>query len=161
MSNDDSSSVVSGVDSNKGINAAGGVVWRKSKKSDEPEFLLLLHKHGKYWAFPKGRSHKGESTIETAKREIIEETGIKNFTFIERFSKNVKYFVRRGRNLIPKEVHYFLVQFSKRAEISLSREHIAYKWLKFDDAISCITHDNSKEILKEVYARLQSSDQDE
>lgn len=137
------------------IRAAGGIVYRESDKSGEPEFLILLHKHGHYWSFPKGRRNKGESDIETARREIREETGIEDFTLLKKggmlISNSVRYFVRRGKSFIPKEVRYYLVKFSKRVEVSLSREHIAYKWLKFDDAIANLSHDNSKELLTKVY----------
>ena len=136
------------------IRAAGGIVYREGNETGEPEFLLLLHKHGHYWSFPKGRRNKGETDLETARREIREETGIEEFTLLEKggffISNTVRYFVRRGSSLIPKEVHYFLVKFSKRVEVSLSREHIAYKWLKFDDAIANLSHNNSKELLTKV-----------
>ena len=151
---------------NLGIKAAGGVVWREGQDPDEPEFLLLLHKHGKYWSFPKGRKIKGESDLETARREIREETGIEDFTLLERGGKlindTVRYFVKRGKSLIPKDVRYYLVKFSKRVEVNLSREHIAYKWLKFDDAISNLSHDNSKELLTKVYPKIRLfEDEDE
>jgi len=147
------------------IKAAGGVVWREGQDSDEPEFLLLLHKHGRYWSFPKGRRNKGETDLETARREIREETGIEDFTLLERGGKlindTVRYFVRRGKSFIPKEVRYFLVKFSKRVEINLSREHIAYKWLKFDDAIANLSHTNSKELLTKVYPKIRYFEDDE
>ena len=147
------------------IRAAGGIVWREGIETGEPEFLLLLHRHGHYWSFPKGRRNKGESDLETARREIREETGIDDFTLLERggklFSSTVRYFVRRGRSFIPKEVRYFLVKFSKRVEVNLSREHIAYKWLKFDDAISNLSHNNSKELLTKVYSNLHRPKDDE
>lgn len=141
------------------IRAAGGIVYRESDKTGEPEFLILLHKHGHYWSFPKGRRNKGESDIETARREIREETGIEDFTLLKKggmlISNSVRYFVRRGKSFIPKEVRYYLVKFSKRVEVSLSREHIAYKWLKFDDAIANLSHDNSKDLLTKVYSNMQ------
>ncbi len=147
------------------IRAAGGIVYRETEESGEPEFLLLLHKHGHYWSFPKGRQNKGESDIETARREIREETGIDDFTLLKKggllISNSVRYFVRRGKSFIPKEVRYYLVKFSKRVEVSLSREHIAYKWLKFDDAIANLSHSNSKELLTKVYSNLTLEDEEE
>lgn len=147
------------------IRAAGGIVWREGIEPGEPEFLLLLHRHGHYWSFPKGRKNKGETDIETARREIREETGIEDFTLLERggklFSSSVRYFVRRGKSFIPKEVRYFLVKFSKRVEVSLSREHIAYKWLKFDDALANLSHNNSKELLTKVYSDMAPWEEDE
>lgn len=147
------------------IRAAGGIVWRDGPESGEPEFLLLLHRHGRYWSFPKGRKNKGETDLETARREIREETGIDDFTLLEKggsfISNSVRYFVKRGGALIPKEVRYFLVKFSKRVEVNLSREHIAYKWLNFHDAIANLSHTNSKELLTKVYSKLKSDDEED
>ena len=58
-------------------------------------------------------------------------------------------------------MHYFLVKFSKRVEVNLSREHIAYKWLNFDDAIANLSHTNSKELLTKVYSDYKFNDEDE
>ena len=147
----------------KSIHAAGGVVYRQNDPEDEPEFLILQHRYGKYWSFPKGRQIKGETYLDTAKREISEETGIAEFTLLEKFQKTILYFVKRGKRLIPKEVRYYLVKFSKTVEVNLSKEHIAYKWLNFNEAIAQITHDNSKELLSEVYTKIKgfSDDDDE
>ena len=38
---------------------------------------LLLKQHQGHWGFPKGHIEKGEKYIETAVRELKEETGIK------------------------------------------------------------------------------------
>ena len=149
--------------SRKNIIAVGGIVFRKRRKSpdddEELEYLLLRHKWGRYWDFPKGRQEwkkdgNRESDIETAKREITEETGLTNFTIINRMSKVVNYWVRRGSRLIPKEVRLFLVQSLEGAKVQLSHEHIAYKWLSYQDALAKITFDNAKSVLEEAHKRL-------
>jgi len=62
------------------IEAAGGVVWRKrtnSSTNDSAIEVLLIHR-SKYddWTLPKGKLDPGESLPETAVREIHEETGL-------------------------------------------------------------------------------------
>jgi phosphohistidine phosphatase SixA/8-oxo-dGTP pyrophosphatase MutT (NUDIX family) len=54
--------------------AAGGLVWRNG---DEGLEILIAHRP-RYddWAFPKGKLDDGESLIECAHREVIEETGL-------------------------------------------------------------------------------------
>lgn len=149
--------------SKKNIIAAGGIVFRKRRKSpdddEELEYLLLRHKWGRYWDFPKGRQQwkkdgSRESDIETAKREITEETGLTNFTVLNRLSNVVRYWVKRGSRLIPKEVRLFLVQNLEEAKVQLSHEHIAYKWLSYQDALAKITFDNAKKVLEEAHKRL-------
>jgi 8-oxo-dGTP pyrophosphatase MutT (NUDIX family) len=46
-------------------------IFTKDKK------LILVSKDGKKWQFPGGHPELGESTIETCKREVFEETGLK------------------------------------------------------------------------------------
>lgn len=51
---------------------AGGILT-----DDEGRVLLQLRGDKKTWAIPGGAMELGESTLETAKREFFEETGIK------------------------------------------------------------------------------------
>ena len=41
----------------------------------------LLLKHSSYWGFPKGKIELNESEIESAKRELFEETSIKAVSY--------------------------------------------------------------------------------
>jgi 8-oxo-dGTP pyrophosphatase MutT (NUDIX family) len=51
------------------MNTAGGIVINKGNQ------VLLIFRKGK-WDLPKGKSENGESLKKTAKREVVEETGI-------------------------------------------------------------------------------------
>jgi 8-oxo-dGTP pyrophosphatase MutT (NUDIX family) len=46
-------------------------------------FLLVYSARNKEWGFPKGHIEEGETDKETARREIFEETGIQDLTFID------------------------------------------------------------------------------
>ena len=69
------------MESERIINAGGGVVWRKrtSSSTNGPAIEVLLIHRPKYddWTLPKGKSDPGESLPETAVREIHEETGLR------------------------------------------------------------------------------------
>ena len=60
----------------------GIVVFKKEGKSIK---YLLLHHGGEYWNFPKGRQEGLEEELDSAKRELEEETGIKDIKIIDGF----------------------------------------------------------------------------
>ena len=126
--------------------SAGIVIFRTHGKNRE---FLLLHYPGGHWDFVKGHIEKGEEELTTARRECKEETGITDLKFVEGFKKEIQYFFRRGKNLIKKEVVFYLAE-TKTKEIKLSHEHIGFAWLPYEDAIERLTFDNAKEVLKEA-----------
>ena len=54
--------------------SCGALVYRI--KNGELELLLLKHRFGGHWSFPKGHVEEGETEVETALREVHEETGL-------------------------------------------------------------------------------------
>lgn len=124
--------------------SAGAVVF-SIKYSGNVFFLLLRYSAG-HWDFPKGNIEDGEDEVQAACREIREETGIENVVFLEGFNKKVEYNYRRHRNVIHKEVVFFLAKTDFQRVI-LSSEHIAYSWTDFDSALAKLTYMTAKDIL--------------
>ena len=117
----------------------GAVVFRK--ENNKVLYLLLYRKaHQNYmelWDFPRGLINKNETPEETAKREIMEETSIKELRFIKGFNESIKWFYKRDGNLISKKATYFLAE-SNSKEVKISNEHDDFKWCYFDEASSLI-----------------------
>ena len=112
--------------------------------------FLLLHYFRGHWDFPKGNKEKGENDIDTALREITEETGIVDVTFLDGFKKEIFYKYKQNNYLISKKVVYFLAR-SNSTDVVLSPEHLDFVWEPYEDALRRITYKNSKEILTEGY----------
>lgn len=133
--------------------SAGAIIFRRENGKI---YYLLLHYPGashraekNYWDFPKGHIEKGEKLEEAAKREIEEETGLKDIKFIEGFKETIKYFFRwEGKNVL-KFVTFFLAE-TKTKDIQISFEHIGYQWLPFEKAMEKLAFENAKEILKKA-----------
>ncbi len=123
---------------------------------NETIIFLLLHYFQGHWDFPKGNKEKGESDIDTALREVTEETGINDVTFLEGFKKEIFYKYKRNNHLISKKVVYFLAK-SNSIDVVLSSEHLDFVWEPYEDALRKITYKNSKEILSEGYKFLIDS----
>lgn len=127
--------------------SAGAVVFYR-EKNGKILYLLLHHEWG-HFDFPKGNIEKGEGLKDTAKREIKEETGLKEIEFIPGFKEHIKYFYKlRGKNIF-KIVTFFLVQ-SKTKKVKVSFEHKGYKWLPFEKAIKILKFKNAKELLRKA-----------
>lgn len=124
--------------------SAGAVLYFINIKL-EPEYLILNYSHG-HWDFPKGNMEIGETEIDTVKREIQEETSIDNINIIDGFRNQISYKYRKKGKLVNKCVIYYLAQTETQA-VKLSFEHIDYIWLKYDDALSRLSFENSKLVL--------------
>ena len=123
--------------------------------------LLLRHssissRGGGHWDFPKGHIDGGETEIQTALRELEEETGIAHVNVIDGFRDTITYTFSGGQEQIGKEVVFFLAT-TKESKVTLSHEHIDYSWLDFDSAFSRLTYDNACQVLRnaiEFYANI-------
>lgn len=129
----------------KNERSAGAIVFITEK---EPIYLLL-HYEAKHWDFPKGNIETGETDHETVKREIEEETGIKDIEIIKDFKEKIQYYFKFEGELINKTVIFYLAK-TKTKEVKLSFEHIGSTWLPYDKAIEQLTFKNAKEILKKA-----------
>ena len=129
--------------------SCGGVPFYFETDRNNPLYLLVLHNGPfQYWAFPKGRQNEGETYEQTAIREIQEETGQNNFTLLKQLISDSIYFPKRGTKTIVKKVVFFLVQFHSK-EVNLSKEHVNYRWVTFEEAMSLLTFDDYHRVLKE------------
>lgn len=54
--------------------AAGCVLWRRAPDGG-PEICLVHRPRYDDWSFPKGKLKRGETALEAALREVLEETG--------------------------------------------------------------------------------------
>lgn len=109
--------------------AAGGVVIRK--EGGAYLFLMIEDRFG-HWSFPKGHLEEGEVLRETALREIKEETGVEG-EIIAPLPPVIYQYDAEGRKG-EKEVHYFLVQYTK-GEVRPQREEIGnVHWLSPNEA---------------------------
>lgn len=102
-----------------------------------------------YWDLPKGHIEKGEKEIETVRREVEEETGLKDIEFLEGFKEWIKYFFKFREKNILKFVTFYLAE-TKEKDIKVSFEHLGFEWLSYEKAIKKLTFKNAKEILKKA-----------
>lgn len=128
--------------------SAGAIVFRKEKH--ENKFLLLEYNYkNRFWDFPKGNIEKDESEIDTAKREVKEETGIKELIIVPEFREKISYVYKKENKTIFKEVIFYLAE-TKERKIKISEEHLNYNWLNYEEALKTLTYPTAKNILKKA-----------
>ena len=144
--------------------SAGAIIYRvvdgpsTGLRTGVPHYLLL-HYHSGHWEFAKGHIEKGENIEQTIRREVEEETGIKDLEIIPGFKQYSKYFFKKSYDLVGEEkkkapwvfklVVFYLAK-TKTEDVKISEEHKGFLWLPFDEAVKKITYKNAKELLKKA-----------
>lgn len=129
--------------------AAGIILFRRTKSACE--FLLLRNAKHRSWGFPKGHAEGGESALETARRETLEETGIDEFSLVESFRETITYSVSTPQGRRQKTVEYFLG--STTAEAERSSEHDRMEWLPAEKVRALLGHDNLRRVFDAAVTR--------
>ena len=113
----------------------------------EDNKVLLIKQIAGHWGFPKGHTEKGENEVQTALREIKEETNLdvkinEKYRYVERYSP------KEG---VEKEVVIFVAE-KLGGETKPQEEEIQkIEWLDYNDALKKLTYNTSRRILKKAW----------
>jgi len=124
--------------------SCGAVVYRII--NDQIRFLLIKNRGSANWGFPKGHRERGENRIDTAKREVLEETGLR-IEVLDGFCETSNYKIAQR---IEKRVDIFLASTSDTQTVIQQEEIERYSWLLYDSALRQLNFENDKSILNNV-----------
>lgn len=130
------------------IRAAGGVVWRaKDGSNGDPAVEVALIHRPRYddWSFPKGKLSSGETEIEGAIREVLEETGYR--VHLGRPLGEIRYLKVAGNAQRDKVVRYWAMQAYGGAFVP-GPEVDELRWVTPSVAEEMLTHDRDQDILE-------------
>lgn len=131
--------------------SAGGVVIRRA--GHEHLFLLIRDSYGN-WGFPKGHVEPGELPEDAARREVLEETGLEDVRLRAAIHTIDWYFRFRGR-LVHKVCHFFLMETDDGRTSPQRDEGItACRWESYDTAVSLVSYENAREVLRRAHGLL-------
>ncbi len=129
------------------IRAAGGVVWRPSQdRSGEATIEVAVIHRPQYddWTIPKGKLASGESDVDGAIREVLEETGQR--VRLGRPLGEVRYLKPTATGRRPKVVRYWAMR-SDGGTFVPTREVDELRWVSLGEAQEMLTHDRDRELL--------------
>ncbi|HWV38714.1 MAG TPA: NUDIX domain-containing protein [Vulgatibacter sp.] len=105
-----------------------------------------------HWEFPKGGVEEGEREVQTALRELEEETGVSEVRLLPGFREPIRYIYRRPEGLVSKQVVYFIGKVSNPAVTLREVEAKDYRWATYDETYRLIRHSNARVLLERAHA---------
>lgn len=121
--------------------SAGGIVLNPQKE------IVLVNNKGKSWTYPKGHIESGENALKAAKREIHEETGIRNLQLIKKLGSyersklkrdNINYYTK------IKKISMFLFKTNQINLNPVDPNNPLALWVQKENVYDLLTYDEDK-----------------
>ncbi|NLS84507.1 MAG: NUDIX domain-containing protein [Ruminococcaceae bacterium] len=124
--------------------SCGVIVFEPSQSG--ADILLICHRYGGHWAFPKGHVEASETETETALRELEEETGAKA-QLLDGYREMTTYSPGRG---ISKDVIFFVGKRTGGTLTAQPSEVRRVEMLPYETALERLTYDADKQLLEKA-----------
>ncbi|MBE6570512.1 MAG: NUDIX domain-containing protein, partial [Ruminococcaceae bacterium] len=98
--------------------SCGAIVF--TKDAEGIKYVIIESKEG-FFGFPKGHVENNETELETAKREVFEETGLQ-VEFLRNFRTEDSHPFKRNGETRMKHIVYFLAKFSNQIPVAQETE---------------------------------------
>ena len=144
------------IESNLKKDFSFGIVPVNTLPNDKFEVFIIQHISG-HWGFPKGHADEGENPIETAVRELREETSLEiNETLMSDEILTEQYSFRSGKAVVLKKVQYYIGSVCNPDNYEIDRsEAIEGKWVEINEAPRFLTYEEGRRICREAAQILQ------
>lgn len=123
--------------------SCGAIIVRKNNDIFETLLIKMVKGH---WSFPKGHVENDETEVETALREIKEETNL-DVIIDTRFREITTYSPCPG---VLKDVIFFIAMAKSNNVVVQETEVESAIWVEINEAIDLVTYDCDKKILKKA-----------
>jgi len=136
--------------------SSGGVVFRRNEETKELEILLVQDARDR-WTLPKGHVEEGDTTQETALREIGEETGLHNVKMMQWLGKT-NYRFRRVNSLVLMITHVYLAKSLDQNEELVGEDWMnGIGWYPAHQAIDMVAYDQLSKLMLIAMKKMRES----
>jgi len=134
------------------VQAAGGVVVRRSRSSSGGHEVVLVHRP-RYddWTLPKGKLEPGEDLVQAAVREVREETGLE--CLLGPRLGRVEYVDASGRD---KTAHYWAMAATGDG-LAPTKEIDEARWVPLESAAPQLSYDRDRTVLSRAASVLAAA----
>ena len=136
---------------------SGGIIFRFTRDKKDIE-ILLIQDSKERWTIPKGHIEPGETAKMTARREIEEETGLKNISVLSWLGK-IHFKYRRQDKLVLMTTQVYLVQALDTHEKPTPEKWMkGIRWFAFADALDAIEYEDIEKLMLIAKKKIRSGD---
>lgn len=136
---------------------SGGIIFRFTENKKDIE-ILLIQDSKERWTIPKGHIEPGETAKMTARREIEEETGLKNVSVLSWLGK-IHFKYRRQDKLVLMTTQVYLVQALDAHEaVSGEKWMKGIRWFSFSDALDAIEYEDIEKLMLIAKKKVRAGD---
>lgn len=128
-------------------NSAGGVVL--NQQGD----VLVASQRGTSWSLPKGHIEPGEDELTAARREIAEETGITDLTFVQKLGSYQRSRLHKDGTTGDEElktITLFLFRTQQKNLAPTDTHNPEARWVPKSEVAALLTHPKDKEFFTSV-----------
>jgi ADP-ribose pyrophosphatase YjhB (NUDIX family) len=127
--------------------SAGGIVLNREG------LVLVVSQHGTSWSLPKGHVEAGEDALAAARREIYEESGVRDLEFVRALGSYSRFRIGKdgGENESElKTIHLFMFRTAETELRPVDAENPEAKWVEVNRVAELLTHPKDREFFLAV-----------
>lgn len=127
--------------------SAGGVVINQQGQ------ILVVSQKGTSWSLPKGHVEKGEDILQAAKREIEEESGISQLTYIRDLGSYQRFASDDPKTEEMKTITLFQFSTSQHHLRPQDPENPEARWVKKEEVTNLLSFPSDRKFFQLVYQK--------
>lgn len=131
--------------------SAGGVVLNRRGQ------VLIVNQRGRSWSLPKGHIEEGEDVLAAARREIYEESGLKDLTLVGPLGsyERMRIGLHGGENGAErKHLTFFLFKSEEERLSPVDPDNPEARWVEKHEVAAMLTHPKDKEFFLQILESL-------